>query len=189
MRSAAARHNRFASLATFVNRMPYSSDAEHRARGLLQQAIDQAGINDALSNEAVEQVKTSDLDGGALNTLYNDNRPKQGTDFFKPFANQDFELSAAAAAPGYLLQSDVLQALAPYLSVRSDTFRIRTYGEVLDPITGASQGKAWLEAIVQRTPEPVIPATGTPDEPETVNSDLGRRYKIVKVNWLNKDQI
>jgi hypothetical protein len=175
----------FASLAAFVNRMPYSTDEDHRARGLLQQSIDTAGINDNLFDDAEEKMASEDLDSGALNTLFDDT----GDDLFKPFRNQDFQLSSAAAAPGYLLQSDVLQALAPYLSVRSDTFRIRTYGEVLDPVTGESEGKAWLEAIVQRTPEPVIPATGTPDEPETVNSDLGRRYKIVKVNWLNKDQI
>jgi hypothetical protein len=73
--------------------------------------------------------------------------------------------------------------------VRSDTFRIRTYGEVLDPVTGESEGKAWLEAIVQRTPVPVVARSGSPDEPETVSSDLGRRYRIVKVNWLDEDQI
>jgi hypothetical protein len=179
----------FASLATFVNRLPNSSNDVHKARGLLQAAIDEAGINDALMDDAVERVDASLLDEGALNDLFDDGTTNQGTDFYKPFANQDFQLSSAAAAPGYLLQSDVLQALAPYLSVRSDTFRIRTYGEVLDPVTGESEGKAWLEAIVQRTPVPVVARSGSPDEPETVSSDLGRRYRIVKVNWLDEDQI
>jgi hypothetical protein len=34
--------------------MPYSTDEDHRARGLLQQSIDTAGINDNLFDDAVE---------------------------------------------------------------------------------------------------------------------------------------
>jgi hypothetical protein len=178
----------FTSLGAFINRMPYSTDEDHRARGLLQQSIDTAGINDNLFDDAVEQMDAANLDSSRLDTLFNTSW-NASEKHYRPFENQDFQLSSAAAAPGYLLQSDVLQALAPYLSVRSDTFRIRTYGEVLDPVTGESEGKAWLEAIVQRTPVPVVARSGSPDEPETVSSDLGRRYKIVKVNWLDEDQI
>ena len=35
--------------------------------------------------------------------------------------------------PGQLLQGDILQALSPFMTVRSDTFTIRAYGESRDP--------------------------------------------------------
>lgn len=177
----------FTSLGAFVNRMPESDDAQHRARGLVQQAIDTAGINDALLDDTVEQMATSQLDQDAMDTLFQTSWTGQGQNMYKSFRNSDFDLSAAASAPGYLLQSDVLQALAPYLSVRSDTFRIRTYGEAVDPKTGLTTGRAWLEAVVQRSPVPLDPDSD--EETEPAAGSLGREYKIVQVNWLSEDQI
>jgi hypothetical protein len=59
----------------------------------------------------------------------------------------------ASTASGFILQADVLQQIGPFISARSDTFTIRTYGESVNPVTGASMGKAWCEAVVQRVPE------------------------------------
>lgn len=88
--------------------------------------------------------------------------------------------------PGFLTQGDVLVRLHPALAARSDTFRIRTYGETLNPTTGEPAGRAWAEAVVQRVPEkldgtdPLTPALGVAG---------GRRFEVVSFRWLNPDEL
>ena len=119
---------------------------------------------------------------------------------------------AALGAPGNLLQSDLLQSLGPALATRSDTFKIRCYGDATT-LTG-STAKTWIEATVQRTPE-YIDATNAPEtgvsaprplviswdalasgvpaalspKISPLNHALGRRFKIISVRWLNQDEI
>jgi hypothetical protein len=58
-------------------------------------------------------------------------------------------LATGANKPGWTMQSDLLSPLAPVTSARSDTFSIRVMGE-----TGKSKTKkAWIELVVQRTPD------------------------------------
>jgi hypothetical protein len=107
--------------------------------------------------------------------------------------------SRAAFAPGYLTQADLLNAIGPSLTARSDTFRIRTYGDVVNPATGSAtpEARAWCEAIVQRLPDYVdasLPAeTDLSSAPastaRTVNQTFGRRFKIVSFRWLSSDDI
>lgn len=92
--------------------------------------------------------------------------------------------------PGWLLQGDVLQALGPALSARSDTFVIRAYGDSANPATGEVTGRAWCEAVVQRTtdyvdstPAASAPAAGTPA------ATFGRAYKITGFRWLSAEDI
>jgi hypothetical protein len=110
----------------------------------------------------------------------------------------------------YLTQADVMTALAPILFARSDTFLIRTYGEALNPTTTAVEGRAWCEALVQRTPEFFSdPANNPPDvaisafdapsnvddpasapTPEhTLNKIYGRRFKVISFRWLTRSDI
>ncbi len=92
----------------------------------------------------------------------------------------------------YLTQADIMTALAPVLFTRSDTFTVRAYGEASNPLTGAAEGKAWCEAIVQRLPEPFAPATPnapTDDEYKTPPGELGRRFKIISLRWLTRSDI
>jgi hypothetical protein len=92
--------------------------------------------------------------------------------------------------PGFssltLTQADIMTALAPYLRTRSDTFVVRTYGEVINPVTSVIEGRAWCEATVQRFPETV--STGddiiAPDP-----TGFGRRYKITQFRWLSSTDI
>lgn len=93
--------------------------------------------------------------------------------------------------PGWLTQADVLQVIGPVISARSDTFRIRAYGEVLDS-SGKIAAQAWCEAIIQRTPEYL----DTSDNPETrptnlnpINAKFGRRFAIISFRWLHSDEI
>jgi len=98
--------------------------------------------------------------------------------------------------PGWLLQSDILQALGPALSARSDTFVIRTYGEVVNPTDSTQvQAKAWCEAVVQRLPAYLDSTTGdtsaTPPSAlsSTTNKTYGRGYKIISFRWLSASDI
>jgi hypothetical protein len=93
------------------------------------------------------------------------------------------------AAPGNLLQSDLLQALGSAIATRSDTFTIRCYGEATQ--NNGETACVWMEAIVQRMPDfldstdPAEATTGlTP-----VNALLGRRFKILSTRILKSDEV
>ena len=74
-------------------------------------------------------------------------------------------------------QVQFLAELAPVLAVRSDTFRIRGYGDTLDPVDQATvQSAAFCEAMVQRTPA-LAPGA------------LGRRFIVIYFRWLGRDDI
>ncbi len=93
--------------------------------------------------------------------------------------------------PGWLTQADILQVIGTAISARSDTFRIRTCGEALDP-SGNLIARAYCEAIVQRVPEYVDP-TDAPVERGTqlnaTNADYGRQFKVVSFRWLSNGEI
>jgi hypothetical protein len=169
------RRGPFVSLADFVNRALTSGSVagvDNRMKGALAQAIEDAGINSAFSGSPTTVIPaagpTSMIDAAA-----------QG--------------STATNVPGWLTQADLLQPLAPALSARSDTFTVRAYGEVLNPVLASTdpayvQGRAWCEAVVQRLPEYV----STTDDPWTAvnsltssdNKMFGRRFKIISFRWL-----
>jgi hypothetical protein len=89
----------------------------------------------------------------------------------------------------FLTQADIMTALAPVLFPRSDTFVIRTYGEAVNPATGVTEGRAWAEATVQRTPEyfdPADDATVAPADLNAINQTYGRRFKVVSFRWLTR---
>jgi hypothetical protein len=93
--------------------------------------------------------------------------------------------------PGWLTQADVLQVIGPVISARSDTFRIRAYGEALDP-SGKPIARAWCEAIVQRSPDfadSADPSETAYSELNPVNARYGRRFVIVSFRWLHPHEI
>jgi hypothetical protein len=160
----------FLSLAEFVNRRP-GSDKELAMAGALQAAIDKTP---KINERFAEDSKTFSGDDLA------------GFSFPEAMGGMN-----AAGAPGYLTQGDILSAIGPVVAVRSDTFRIRTYGEALDPESKVI-ARAWCEAVVQRVPEFVDPT----DEPETatealneINQTFGRRFMVTSFRWLGKDEV
>jgi hypothetical protein len=95
-------------------------------------------------------------------------------------------------ANGCLFQGDLLQALGPALATRSDTFRVRAYGEALDE-AGTAQG-AVLEIIAQRTPDYMDPSNAAHDrlrdsKRSPVNVLLGRRFIVISSKWLSPEEI
>jgi hypothetical protein len=184
--SQVRRRGPFMSLAHFANRKltPAGGTATESALGLkgaLQSALD-AGVN----NPATFDLNTTGTNGD--NAVYLDPEATLGPQ--------------AAGIPGWVTQADLLQTLGPVLSARSDTFTIRTYGEVLDPVNSTAAtpvvlGRAWCEAVVQRIPEPVRrkssdPASADYNEPAAATAsqpDFGRRFQVVTFRWLGPSDI
>lgn len=171
----------FRSLAAFVNRSltektnsAITTERDIRESGALQAALDAKNtrINSAIPTTTAQ--KTDNLTGD-----------------FKPILDGQ---SQAAGNAGFLLQGDILQALGPILTVRSDTFVIRTYGSAVDK-NGKVTSQAWCEAVLQRTPTPVL-ATDNSDPAKPPNTTLdnpgskfGRKFEIISFRWLNSNEI
>ena len=169
----------FLNMSDFINRrLDGGSDAS--LTGALQAAIDATDINAMFTDEA-----------------YNVNVQKQG-DFFKyPKAAEG---SMYTAAPGYLIQSDVLSSLGNILTVRDDTFTVRAYGCVRNA-RNAVLAQAWCEATVQRTVDYVDPIANKPEDADRkdelgrkinnsqplseINRVMGRKLKIISFRWID----
>ncbi|MCP5537513.1 MAG: hypothetical protein H7A51_14930 [Akkermansiaceae bacterium] len=95
-------------------------------------------------------------------------------------------------APGYVTQADLLQGLAPVMTVRSDSFTVRAYGEARDN-AGKVLARAWCEATVQRATDYLDPADAAWTElgnlQSQVNKNFGRRLHITGFRWLSKDSV
>ncbi|WFB36188.1 hypothetical protein P3T73_00210 [Kiritimatiellota bacterium B12222] len=179
----------FLSLAQFVNRNLTPSNsygdpvADTGLAGALQQAIDRSDINAPLNEDAyLEPAETKH------NQLYPDNADMPTGDHSG--------LSQYMAAPGWLNQADVLQAIAPSLAARSDTFIIRSYGEMVDPNDASDTPRvlvrAWCEAVVQRVPD-YLDDTERPTQLSSQltgpNHFFGRRFRMVSFRWLSPNEI
>ena len=180
----------FLNFSEFINRRLSNDDLG--TMGALQSAIDydddspdSNSINYRFKKGAGFMIKSSQLGK-------NDMRTPEAA-----------EGSRFAGIPGYVIQSDLLKPIANTLSVRDDTFRIRTYGDARDK-DGRVIARAWCEAIVQRLPEYLDPAN-TADVPgrnldasgrfsdnsalTSANRRFGRRFQIESFRWLNQDEI
>lgn len=105
-------------------------------------------------------------------------------------------LNDAAIVPQFssqwLTAGDLLVTLAPVLAVRSDLFRIRAYGDHVNPASGERAGRAWLEALVQRLPRYVDDSQDAwtrPAELNVTNAALGRRFKVISFRWLDPSDL
>ncbi|MEN9841717.1 MAG: hypothetical protein RL376_1517, partial [Verrucomicrobiota bacterium] len=187
-RAADTNYGPARSVSDFVNRRPTSSATAYQLSGPLQAAIDATTINGA-ANAGLK------IPANPANANVN----LQVTSLIPSFTTARFQsqagISRSAATPGYLTQADLLQVLGPVLTARSDTFRIRAYGDVRNPATGAAapDSQAWCEAIVQRLPDYIDPAdtnlatlgqATAPASTNSTNQAFGRRFKIVSFQWL-----
>ncbi len=75
--------------------------------------------------------------------------------------NDEQKITAALGAPQIVTQMDVLNSVGPNLTPRSDTFTIRAYGEALDN-AGNTIGRAWVEVVVQRGTQMMLPSERGP---------------------------
>ncbi|MEK7951332.1 hypothetical protein [Luteolibacter soli] len=166
------------SVAEFVNRRLGAASGMQVLAGLLQTAIDKSKINDSYHNQDSKDLSVVSPPNPAALTGIANAAARQG--------------KSAEGAPSILTQGDLLMALAPVITVRGDTFRIRSYGESKSK-DGAVEAKAWCEAIVQRVPEYL----DTKDNPELKTSQLtkesnirfGRRFVITSFRWLSPEEV
>ena len=184
----------FLSMSDFINRR-LGSDSALTRMGCIQAAIDNTSINDAIKSSGAT-VTLQNGDTGLLINYGSNNNTKVGPAIVGSNLKdgQGNTLNSTVGMPGYLMQQDIVQAFSPAMTVRSDTFVIRTYGEGVNPATGQTQGKAWAEAVVQRVPDFVDPADtalaalGAATDLTLLNSNntnFGRRFKIVGFRWLS----
>ena len=172
------RRGPFLNMSDFINRRLDGGSKESLC-GALQAAIDATDINDIFKNAG-----------------FNIKPAEDGTLYRYPDAESG---SMYTAAPGYLIQSDVLMSLGNICTVRDDTFLVRSYGCVRNA-GKAVLAQAWCEAVVQRTMDYVDPTNTALDTPATarqsrsaggsaplseINRIMGRKLKVVSFRWLD----
>ena len=171
------RRGPFLSLSEFMNRKLTSDASEEdlAVAGTIEAALAQLAKRPAEENPFAH-----------LQALFSIDPDTEDVGFAHSFAKAK-EGDALYGYPGWARQADLLRPLAPILSVRDDTFRIRAYGQ-------AGESEAWCEAIVQRKAEYVDPSDSslTPPSNSTLsalNQQLGRKFTILSFRWLTKDEI
>jgi hypothetical protein len=155
----------FLSLAEFVNRRV--EDSALGRSGAIQAAIDAAKLN--------EQAKQENF----------------AVTNYPPEARNHIIADTSVGIPGFLTQADVLQSLAPVITVRSDTFTIRGYGEARDA-AGNMMARSCCEAVVQRTPRFVDPTDAADAAIASItptNQTFGRRFEIISFRQLSPSEI
>jgi hypothetical protein len=170
----------FLSLAHFINRSLNDTMDPACLAGPLQAAID---ANSSVLNRPADTTSTFTGSGKVY--------PTTPTQLTPAVPNR------LTGLPGWLSQADILQAMGSVISARSDTFCIRVYGEVRDPLNPSSTApvaRAWCEATVQRYPDYVDSAdlpSATLGTPLTSadNRNFGRRFRVISFRWLTSNDI
>ncbi|MBT5692455.1 MAG: hypothetical protein HOI65_15200 [Opitutae bacterium] len=186
-------------MSEFINRN-LKDRSDWRYKGTLQEAIDTTRIypdsdgdgtpdsgggstyriNERFFDEGIEHIDTNNGDN-------NYNLQMLGRDV----ANR----SISTGVPGYLTQADILARLGHVLTVRSDTFLIRAYGDSVAR-AGIVARQEVCEAVIQRFPEYFDESKNEAHESissgETVdprNQKLGRKFRVVSFRWLSREEI
>ncbi len=162
----------FLSLADFINRR-VGKDRDLARCGALQAALDAPDVK--------------------INSAFLDSNRAVAENVAKRFTFSEAESGPSAyGCPTLVKQADVLTPIAPLLTVRSDTFLVRAYGEAVDA-NGAVTARAWCEATVQRNKdfvdasEPCETLINNLQKP--VNQVYGRQYRLVSFRWLSPNEI
>ncbi len=213
----------FMSISDFINRkvggdkngdgtLDNSDVTNNHLRGALQAAVDSIRTVSGYLDRGIGGIVSA---AGGVATAYNWLQPLAtwyswrssfGADGTYGTAD-DVVPNSARGIPGDITQAKLLRSLAPRLTARGDTFRIRAYGEKRSSDDETIIARAVCEALVQRLPEYVDP--GDPSDPENppednepwdeagsgapkfneTNKQFGRRFKIVQFRWLTSDEI
>ena len=198
----------FTGMGQFVNRNLCGWQPVNTAtsmNGCLQNAITRADVDGAnLSNRSASPApvaSSASLDpatGGAAGVPWVNSSLRQNITMWDPRTVNTNRGHMLMGAPTSLTQADILAAIGPGLSTRSDTFVIRCYGSAVSLGSSDPAAGCWLEAVVQRRPEFCDPSQ--PPETEVcdptdsyktnprllkVNGVLGRRFRIVSLRVLS----
>ena len=185
------RRGPFLSMADFINRRQIedASDLDLDYQGLmgtLDAAIMRSSQNQGVLNyeQIFSRSSSNHQQYLSLNLPWPSQNPVflggRESDYGVPEGHSNTALEGSSAN---LTQGDILQALGPQLSARSDTFIIRAYGEATDAITGDVNSSARCEAIVQRVAEPVASS----DSLVAPAGQFGRRFVVLNFRWIEND--
>jgi hypothetical protein len=170
------------SNAEFVNRRIGPATGLHVLRGLLQTAIDETTINTPYHRKDLKEPNDSKAASFAA-------IPAAKVAGVK--TQQAMDGLTGEGSPSFLTQGDILMPLAAVMTVRGDTFRIRSYGESRDS-SGKVLARARAETIVQRLPgylDPAdLPQTAPGDLTSPANQRFGRRFVVTSFRWLEPDE-
>ena len=163
----------FLSIADFINRR-LGNDKDLALSGPLQSALDDPAVSiNAAFREGERSLSVAEA-------------TSQGFPFPEAEAG-----AKAVTAPGYVKQADLLTTLGPLVSVRGDTFVIRSYGEARDASGKNVLARAWCEATVQRVPDYLDPSdkayAAVPKS--KANLIFGRRFNIISFRYLNPREV
>jgi hypothetical protein len=186
------RRGPFLSLAEFINRRLDGKTNDLSLKGAIQAAIEDAPGRGDLKLRA--DSPSAQLVGDFSKVLQT--ADIQAANYPNPLAAQG---STADGAIGAIDQLGVLTQIGPMLSARSDTFRVRCYGDTVDR-NGRVLSRAFAEAVVQRVPDYLLAGNqpggnnaweGGPGAStlNPVNERFGRRYQVVSFRWLSPEEI
>ena len=179
----------FMSLSDFINHKMGTVDAAQSYTGALQAALDLEAAAGSGINAASRAAAGGTAPTGYTAAAFNGN-PVLGSGTM-----------VTTGIPGDITQADLLLPLAPRLAARSDTFRICGYGEARSKDGNQILAKATCEAVVQRFPEYLDPATDAANnEPwdeasssgttlNAMNQLFGRRFKIIRFRWMSPSEV
>jgi hypothetical protein len=177
----------FLSMADFLNRRLGANTSDLSRAGALQAAIDHTSLNSSIkANVSTSSIPTTGSNLPSVLPILGNMKDASTVG--------GVAWDSTIGAPGYLMQQDLVQAFSPVMTARSDTFVIRTYGDVLNPAGGSTTptARAWCEAVVQRLPEYVNPAADKAEvypPTDATNTTFGRRFKIISLRWLASNEI
>ncbi|MEY4242834.1 MAG: hypothetical protein RLZZ245_419 [Verrucomicrobiota bacterium] len=179
----------FMSLSDFINHKMGPVDAAQSYTGALQAALDLEAAAGSGINAASRAAA-----GGTAPTGYT-------VDAFNGSPVLGSGTTVTTGIPGDITQADLLLPLAPRLAARSDSFRIRGYGEARSKNGTQILARATCEAVVQRFPEYLDPITDAANnEPwdeaspsgstlNAINQKFGRRFKLTHFRWLSPSEV
>ncbi|MGA0900781.1 MAG: hypothetical protein ACO3SO_10285 [Luteolibacter sp.] len=182
----------FISVSDFVNRRLFASESP----GSTAPSIESQSDGDLLSYGGAIEVA---IRQSALNAGMEDFGMSSANDYVNPAFNApridtiSTPTERFANAPAHLTQGKVLEKIGAHLTARSDTYRIRAYGEAGTP-DGDGMARAWCEAVVQRKADYLDAAADEPTKPaaelvSTINRMHGRRFAMKSFRWLSADEL
>ncbi|MGE9267463.1 MAG: hypothetical protein ACQKBY_05155, partial [Verrucomicrobiales bacterium] len=162
----------------FVNRRIGAASEVLTLAGVIEQAIENVGINSGTSFASADSntvTGSETLAPDALNGL----------------AEPEARVGETAwGSPSFVSQKDILAPLGGILTARGDTFRVRAYGEAEE--ANGRTIRVWCEAVVQRVPEYLDASESAelePDDLNPVNQAFGRRFVIQSFRWLSPEEV
>jgi Arc/MetJ-type ribon-helix-helix transcriptional regulator len=190
----------FKSMSEFINRN-LKDRGDWRYKGTLQEAIDTARVYPDTDGDG-----TPDSEGGStyrINERFFDEGfehvdTNNGDNHYnlQMLGRDVSNRSIPTGVPGYLTQADLLARLGHVLTVRSDTFLIRAYGDSVAMAGNRVMRQEVCEAVIQRFPEyfdetsnDAHEAVSSGDSVHPRNQKLGRKFRVVSFRWLGREEI